>query len=163
MLKINKTELQQVYKLVNQPLLSIKDLRPAWLVIRNDLRNVVWKQQFETEGGYAGSGWEPLSDKYAAWKEKHYPGKPILQLTGQLKKSFTEDFRGSNGGYYQLLAPSFMEVGSDLKVGKYNLGLLHQTGTENMPARKVVELTSREHKLYPEIIVEYIYKSMDKG
>lgn len=45
---------------------------------------------FESAGSGVG-GWKPLSDDYAAWKEKHFPGAPILMQTGALKTSLTFD------------------------------------------------------------------------
>jgi len=35
----------------------------------------------------SGEGMTPLSDRYRKWKERIYPGRPILMLTTQLMKS----------------------------------------------------------------------------
>lgn len=47
------------------------------------------KRNLDSEGGNAG-GWEPLSDSYAEWKAKHYPGKPTEQREGTLYRSLTD-------------------------------------------------------------------------
>ena len=47
-------------------------------------REEIW---FNTKG--KGS-WPPLSEKYAQWKAVHYPGKPTLVRSGDLKDSLTD-------------------------------------------------------------------------
>ena len=66
--------------------LALTDLQPFWRVVTPMVRRW-WKAQFDTEGGFAGHAWTPLSPQYAAWKARHYPGKGILQATGQLKQA----------------------------------------------------------------------------
>lgn len=51
-----------------------------------------WRGQsvklFSTEGTSGGDHWEPLNPKYKEWKSKKYPGKKILNLTGDMRQSF---------------------------------------------------------------------------
>ena len=35
----------------------------------------------------SGANMKPLATKYGKWKAKYFPGKPILVLTAQLRKS----------------------------------------------------------------------------
>ena len=42
---------------------------------------------FASEGR---GGWPQLSEAYARWKSKHYPGKGILELTGAYRKAATQ-------------------------------------------------------------------------
>lgn len=49
-------------------------------------------ERFRTENW---KRWAPLSKKYKAWKDKHYPGMPILQRTRQLFKAATK--QGTDG------------------------------------------------------------------
>ncbi len=64
----------------------VKNLRPVfesfgqYMVTGSIMRN------FEAEG--RPDRWAPLSPKYKAWKENHYPGRPILVLTGEMKAGF---------------------------------------------------------------------------
>lgn len=44
---------------------------------------------FSTEGASRGTPWPDLSEGYEKWKKKHYPGRKILQLTGQMRDAFT--------------------------------------------------------------------------
>lgn len=67
---------------------GVTDYRPIWPVIADDFY-AQEKDQFRTEGAEGGERWEELSPEYAAWKEASYPGKPILQRTGDLVGSLT--------------------------------------------------------------------------
>ena len=42
---------------------------------------------FASEGR---GGWPQLSEAYARWKSKHYPGKGILELTGAYRRAATQ-------------------------------------------------------------------------
>jgi len=59
------------------------------------------QKQFETEGSFGAGGWAALSPAYAAWKEEHFPGRPIGVLSGALRSGMT-----GGGGYSE-------EIGSD--------------------------------------------------
>jgi hypothetical protein len=40
-----------------------------------------------------GQAWAPNAGKYAGWKQKYFPGRPPLTLTGELKSKTTIYFR----------------------------------------------------------------------
>ena len=65
-----------------------------------------WKKRFATENK---GQWAPLSPKYKAWKEEHYPGRPILHLTGELIASATMEGKG----HIDNRQPTFLEFGVD--------------------------------------------------
>lgn len=67
---------------------GVADYRPIWPVIEDDFY-ALEKRQFESEGVSGGERWQELSADYAGWKETHYPGKPILERTGDLVHSLT--------------------------------------------------------------------------
>lgn len=50
-------------------------------------------KQFESQGSFGAGGWQALSPAYDAWKQEHYPGRPIGVLTGALRSAMT----GSDG------------------------------------------------------------------
>src|SRR3989304_2963583 len=66
---------------------SLRDFSPVWDLIRNDFHRIE-SEQFDSQGGRAGNPWQPLSPTYEAWKRKHFPGMPILQLTGMMWGQF---------------------------------------------------------------------------
>lgn len=111
---------------------GLSDYRPIWpLVYANFLAEA--KAQFASEGESGGEHWAPLSPEYARWKEAHYPGKPILERTGDLMRSLTE--KDAPHAVFQS-EPRKLTMGSDLIYA-----LFHQTGTSKMSARKEVQLT----------------------
>lgn len=42
------------------------------------------RAHFDSEGG---GNWDPLSPRYAAWKQRHFPGRRIMVRTGALRDS----------------------------------------------------------------------------
>ena len=114
---------------------AVEDMSPAFEQIAASFYEVAGKR-FAAEGAFGGPAWAQLTDNppghgYRSWKERRYPGKPILELKGGLKASLTRDGTG-NVTDITPLAASF---GTSLRVGKWNLGLLHQKGTKKMVAR----------------------------
>lgn len=69
---------------------AVADYRPIWPVIADDFY-AEEKAQFRSEGAEGGEKWQELSPVYAGWKKAHYPGKPILQRTGDLVNSLTRE------------------------------------------------------------------------
>lgn len=124
---------------------DVEDARPAWEVLAERFRNNELRQ-FRTEGQHASGGWAPLSADYAAWKARHYPGKPILERTGDLKRSLTERPFG-----VEVLEPGFMLVGSAVPYGEY-----HQQGTPRMPRRRPVELPEDERREWVRVLQRFI-------
>lgn len=84
-----------------------------------------WRQQFDTQGGFAGHGWAPLSLDYAARKEVLYPGKGILQATGALRQAASRPARA--------VTPVSLTLTIDDPKLEH-----HQDGTDRMPARPLV-------------------------
>lgn len=96
---------------------------------------------FEAEG--EGS-WAPLSVEYAAAKAAEFPGRPILQATGDLL-----DWMTNPAMAMKMPAPDIMEWVNAYTTpdGKWNIAQLHRDGTPKMPARNPVVPTERLHAL----------------
>lgn len=72
------------------------DLRPWYAILRT-----VWyagqEKQFDSRGRYLASKWKPLGylanggppGEYGRWKAIHFPGKPLMELTGALRSAMT--------------------------------------------------------------------------
>jgi len=67
---------------------GVADYRPIWGVIEDEFY-VLEHAQFKTEGEEGGDWWQILSLEYGKWKEAHYPGRLILERTGDLERSLT--------------------------------------------------------------------------
>lgn len=80
-------------------------------VLANDQRPF-WQQQTDPT---TGRPWARLTPQYASWKERHFPGRPILQATGEMQNSMEITVRGNvfsvkstNYGKYQQFGTSVM-------------------------------------------------------
>lgn len=106
---------------------NIDDAGPAFEAMANH-QKTIWIKQFDQEGAYTNATWQALSEPYGTWKQKHYPGKKILQLTGRLMESMTNRPFGVD-----VITKSSMTIGTDVPYAQY-----HQLGTPLMPQRSII-------------------------
>jgi len=104
------------------------------------------RRQFDSEGAYGSGGWQALSPAYAAWKARLYPGKPILERTGDLRESLTQRPFG-----IEVITPQSLTVGSGIDYGRY-----HQSGGPNLPQRRPVEFPESERRHWVRLIQRFI-------
>ena len=92
---------------------------------------------FASEGR---GGWPQLSEAYARWKARNFPGKGILDLTGAYRNAAT-----------QIGAPNnvITTTENSLTYGVEGLDypVYHETGTDRMPARPVFDLLAEDEEL----------------
>ena len=117
------------YRAVRRLLATVDDLRPTLL------RPLVYPALLDAEREHFQSArFAPLSPKYAKWKSAHAPGKHILQNTGGLMASFTDEGAsrsGSGGGQYKRFEKRRMAFGSTWPTAH-----LHQAGRgSRLPSR----------------------------
>lgn len=104
-------------------------------------------------------GWAQLSPAYARWKEKNYPGKGILELTGAYRNAATRIGSPHN----------VLEVGDDhLTYGVEGLEypVFHEGGTDRLPARPVFELLEEDEELsasVKEAVSEHINRKLSEA
>jgi len=135
--------------------LGLKDLTPVWGKVHEVFIAFV-KRVFETEGGYVGDAWKPLSPAYAKWKARHTPNKGILQLRGQLFASLTEP---QHSDHVFRSGPSWAEYGTRVLYAKF-----HQTGTRQMPRRPPIKPFSRvEGEAAADIVLAYMLERARRG
>jgi hypothetical protein len=104
--------------------LLLSDLRSFWPLVVPIF--IGWmRSQFASEGTFSGERWSPLSTPYATWKSIHYPGKPILQATGALRRAASMPTRRATPRSLTLTI-------HDPKIS------YHQEGTDKMPARPLI-------------------------
>lgn len=142
-----KRQLSRALEIISD---NIQDFTPAFEEMEMDFYQTQ-QRVFLREGSFEGlSAWAALSPRYAAWKRQHFPGRGILELTGELRASLT---RPSAPGSIRVINPDWMEIGTKVRTpdGRYNLGLLHQRGTSRMPARPPLRLTKNQRKRWVSI------------
>lgn len=102
---------------------------------------------FATEGkNLLGSRWAPLGaltesgppGQYGEWKQKHYPGKPLLQLTGRLMSAMTRKTSYS----WQAMTPESLQIG--LMNIPYWKAMNYGRRDVNIPDRKFVGIAQQE-------------------
>lgn len=112
------------------------------------------EQVFAASGAFGGrGGWEPLSEKYGAWKARITPGAPILTLTGNMRGSLTD---AKALGAVRTVTADELFIGTDIMVGSWNLAWLHADGTETMPARPPIRVTEDQLERWMEIILKHL-------
>jgi phage gpG-like protein len=126
---------------------GVADYRPIWPVIADDFYAQV-KDQFKSEGTEGGDKWQELKPVYAKYKEAHWPGKPILQRTGDLMASLTTQ---SDPNAVYIEARKTLTLGSRVSYAKY-----HQTGTGKMAARPEIQLTELFKRLAMKNVQSYL-------
>jgi phage gpG-like protein len=123
---------------------ALLDMAPAWQEVTELVRQFE-VAQFATQGGV--ERWAPLSPRYGAWKARRYPGKPILVLSGALRKDLTT----RPYSVERIEHDSLTLVLTELPYARY-----HQTGTATMPQRKVLDITREQWDKIVKVVQRHI-------
>jgi len=84
--------------------------------------------QFQARGHGTKGPWKALSDDYKKWKDIHFPGKPLLEATGNMRAGLTN---GSSGYAFRGTSPTVLAFGTQsVPYASY-----HQTGSPTLPVR----------------------------
>lgn len=111
---------------------------------------------FETQGASSGAQWPPLSAAYADWKQKHWPGLPILVLSGALRDSLTQQ---NDSNAVADMTPTQLSMGTRVTYARF-----HQTGTKYMPARPPLRVSREFFMLTAKLMHEFaVKKAKDSG
>lgn len=113
-------ELQKAFNVIGQ---RWSDLRWVWPPIID----IFYERETQLFSSQGEGEWQQLSPRYAAWKQQHFPGKPLLVASGNLRDSLT----GSRSPFSVMeMQPRSLAVGTSVPYARY-----HQLGTSRMPAR----------------------------
>ncbi len=134
---------------------EMQDLSKPYEDIQNEFYASM-SDVFSREGAFEGrTKWADLSPTYRAWKQKHFPGRKILELTGRLIASIS--VKGSSENISEI-TPTEMRVGTIVPYA-----MAHQLGTNRMPARKIIQLTDEQKLRWVQIIRKYLYGLSQKA
>ncbi|HID08258.1 MAG TPA: hypothetical protein EYP10_14050 [Armatimonadetes bacterium] len=121
-----------------------KDLSPVWRMIARDMMDLE-RKVFASRGAILGASWAPLSPRYAKWKARHYPGRPIMVRSGRLFASLT---REGSPDMILIIKPDALVFGSARRVGrarKWFLAPIHQyPETARVPKRLLMPTKAQE-------------------
>jgi len=115
---------------------KVEDFSPVWELIASDFYSVMGNK-FATGGG--SKPWEPLSAKYAEWKARTHPGKPLMVLEGNLRASLTGP---NSSGSIKKVAPKQLTLGTSVKnKSGYHYPYAHQYGLGNNKVRELIDIS----------------------
>jgi phage gpG-like protein len=101
----------------------IGDLTPIWPRVAQ----VFYERERQLFDQQGEGNWRELSPRYGAWKQKHFPGYPLLQRSTEMAVSLTNQ----TSPFSVLdMRPKNFAVGTSVPYAQF-----HQTGTSRMPAR----------------------------
>jgi len=128
---------------------NVRDFSPVLEEI-HDAFIQIEQEQFDTQGGRSNP-WEPLRPTYAQWKQKYFPGLPILVLTGALRS--------------EMVNPQTEITPHTLRMSPYNdlKAIFHQKGRADMAARPVIDLTEADKLDWMKRIHRFIYEKAKEG
>jgi phage gpG-like protein len=126
------------------------NLLPAFNQIARVFREAE-SEQFDSLGARGGTEWPPLSTRYRKWKEKRYPGRPILVLSGRTRESLTR----RTGDSYFTADSHRMTIGTKVPYARF-----HQSGTRRMPKRPIIALTKDDVREFGRQIQLHVMKGL---
>jgi len=131
----------------------LKDFRKPLREAASDFEKDM-DEQFRKEGR---PKWSPLKPSTIQERIRLGYGKgPILQREGTLKRSLTTP--GAKGHIREISKMSLV-IGTDLKIGKWNLARIHTEGREDMAARPVMRVSDAALKRMMSRIHQYVLKN----
>lgn len=108
----------------------VKDWTPAFKDASEYLKDVFSGSVFDTEGASVDEHWSPLSKAYALKKAQKYPGKGILEATGNMR-----------AGFMTLWRPDMAQVWNRVEYFKY-----HQSNAPRhvLPRRVMMKIANAQ-------------------
>lgn len=103
---------------------------------------------YETEGGAFGLRWQSLKSSYEAKKRNEYPGRGILERTGAMRRSLTED-----------VTRTYADIGYP----KGSTAQYHQFGTRFMPQRQLINVDNTLKNKIIDILKEGLIVKLRKS
>lgn len=119
------------------------DFTPAWDRLKPHWIGLT-RRVFDAQG--LPHRWRQLSERYRAWKARHFPGKTILRRTDRLYRSLT----GGPGMVWRSRKHS-LQYGS-----KYFTFVFHQRGTSRLPRRQMIVLTQQLKHTISRLVLRYV-------
>jgi phage gpG-like protein len=95
--------------------------------------------------------WQPLSIGYKKWKDRHYPGEKIMQLTHRLIDSLTGENQADAQDSIRIIKRKSMVLGTNVPYARR-----HHVGYK-MPKREVIQLTERNYRVWDKLIQRWVF------
>lgn len=124
------------------------------------------RAQFDTEGAAAGGPWQPLSDEYAKWKEAHFPGRPILVRTGEMKAAMLDEQEAVHVGPDMAVYAPVSRIAGYHQAGADWIGPAWGRGMypHHLPQRKMVDLSEEwKHENVDRVFARWISRMLNEA
>jgi hypothetical protein len=135
---INVLGIQMVLRELGGYQKRLEDLTPAWEKIAQDLM-ALEKEVWASNGNVLGTPWEALPPGYVARKARLGLHLGILEATGALRESLTEE---NSPDMILLTEKNSLTFGTARKVGSWYLGPIHQEPVKAAVPRRPMLPTS---------------------
>lgn len=132
---------------------------PVW----DDIRDVFFEIEERRFATKNKGRWRPLNPNYAAWKNAHFPGRPLMVLTGDLKKSLTSMSKDT------VYKPGrrHMEIGTKTKYAlAQHFGTRERgggRGQSRLPPRPLISITKPDIKKFQKVMDRYLDKIVKRA
>lgn len=146
-LNIQVTGDRKVVSQLKKLRVELEDWQTEMKQIGKYLMNYYSNDVFISEGAALGSPWRPLSPQYEFQKRKMYPGAPILQRTGNLRRGFTMNSNKSS-----------VTVRNKVPYASF-----HLFGTRKMVAREFMGYTHKVGEGISDIFIDGVKKKIRKA
>ena len=123
---------------------AAKNMRPAFEEYGRYMIRTAIAKQFRAEG--MPQKWTPLNPVYAERKKKQHGNKPILVVSGKLRR-----------GFRHKATKRTLQIINRVKVGAHSLHKIHQEGTGTIPARPQVVITKQAQRKFRTIVRAHLY------
>lgn len=130
------------------------------------LENV--RAQFETEGAQGAHGrWQALNADYAKWKERHWPGRPILVRDGGMKGAMLNKLTAVHVGRDRALYEPKSSIAGYHQKGETWVGPSWghpQQQLHHLPQRKMVDLPEDfKHAAVDRVFARWVNRKLREG
>lgn len=133
---------------------ELRDLSEPFEDVADHLTRVVG-EQFLSEGAHGlGSKWRPLNPDYEAWKEEHYPGRPILVRSGAMRAAYLVE--GTRELTHDRLVWGVTDQTDDEGERISEYAVAHQTGRGVVPQRKIIALNTGDRRALDRVFVHWL-------
>jgi hypothetical protein len=139
----NQASVRRVLGAIDRLTEVVSDQRKRGWQGNVDVRLDRQRRHMDTEGA---GGWVPLSDVYRLRKVQDVGVIPILQYTGGLYQSLTQE---GAANYVREETADTLRVGSSNPLARY-----HHQGAGRLPRREVIVVTDAEGREHLEVIEE---------
>lgn len=121
---------------------KVRDWTPAFREAAQTLKSIFENDVFESQGAIIDEHWSPLKKGYAIQKAKKYPGKGILEATGNMRS-----------GFMTLWRPDMAAVWNKVEYFKYHQS--NQPRSSNLPRRVMMKLADSQREQVVKIFHTY--------